>query len=66
MSNQQNKLIQSNTEYITSREIAELTGKRHDDILRAIRKMEVAWLKLGERKFTETYYIDKSNRKKYL
>ena len=31
---------------MTSMEIAELTGKQHNDILKAIRKMEPAWEKV--------------------
>lgn len=36
---------------ITSMEIAEITGKRHRDVLRAIREMEPAWEKEKKRKF---------------
>ena len=36
---------------MTSVEIAELTGKNHFDVLRAIRKMEPAWEKVTECKF---------------
>ena len=32
-----------NTKYITSIEIAELTGKMHKHVMEAIRKMEPAW-----------------------
>ncbi len=32
-----------NTKYITSIEIAELTGKMHKDVMKAIRNMEPAW-----------------------
>ena len=36
---------------MTSLQIAEITGKAHKDILRAIRNMEPAWEKVQERKF---------------
>ena len=36
---------------ITSLEIAELTGKQHKDVLKAIRNMEPAWEKVHGRKF---------------
>lgn len=36
---------------MTSMQIAEVTGKRHSDVLRAIRNMEAAWEKINKRKF---------------
>ncbi|WP_197091517.1 Rha family transcriptional regulator [Sphingobacterium endophyticum] len=36
---------------ISSREIAELTGKTHDNVLKAIRAMEQAWIKVTGVKF---------------
>ena len=36
---------------MTSLEIAELTGKQHKDVLKAIRNMEPAWEKVHGRKF---------------
>lgn len=36
---------------MTSLQIAEVTGKRHSDVLRAIRNMEPAWEKINKRKF---------------
>lgn len=36
---------------MTSLEIAELTGKQHKDLLRAIRKMPTAWTDVTRRKF---------------
>lgn len=41
-----------NEQKITSIEIAEISGKRHTDLLRSIRKQEEAWEKVNERKFT--------------
>lgn len=36
---------------MTSLQIAEITGRRHTDVMRAIRNMEPAWEKVQERKF---------------
>ena len=36
---------------MTSLEIAELTGKQHKDVLKAIRKMELAWVNVTGRNF---------------
>ena len=49
---------------MTSREIAELTGKPHNDVIKAIRNMEDAWVKVGEGNFSLTYYTDQRNRKR--
>jgi len=48
---------------MTSREIADLTGKPHADLMKAIRTMEEAWVKIGQRNFPLTYYTDQWNRK---
>ena len=39
---------------MTSLEIAELTGKQHKDVLKAIRNMEPAWAKVCGRNFALT------------
>ncbi len=44
---------------MTSLEIAELTGKQHKDVMKAIRNMEPAWLKVNGRKFALVDYQDK-------
>ncbi len=41
---------------ITSREIAMLTGKRHADLLREVRKMEADWQTVAQSSFTQGYY----------
>lgn len=41
---------------MTSLEIAEVTGKRHSDVLEAIRNMEPAWEKVSQRKFPLSSY----------
>nr|WP_299178342.1 Rha family transcriptional regulator [uncultured Chryseobacterium sp.] len=48
---------------MSSREIAEITGKRHSDVLNAIRKMEFAWKNITGRNFSLSEYIDQSGRK---
>lgn len=42
---------------MTSLQIAEVTGKRHCDVLRAIRNMEAAWVKITRRKFASKLKI---------
>lgn len=45
---------------ITSLDIAEITGKNHKDIMRAIRNMEPDWVKVNGRKFALVEYVDKA------
>lgn len=47
---------------MTSLQIADITGKRHSDVLEAIRKMEPAWEKVTERKFPLSEYKDSTGR----
>ena len=47
---------------ITSLEIAELTGKPHNDVLKAIRKMESAWTQVTQGKFSLSAYQDATGR----
>ncbi len=44
---------------MSSREIAELTGKPHSDLLKAIRLMEEAWISVGQGKFSLMFDISK-------
>ena len=44
---------------MTSLEIAELTGKQHKDVMKAIRNMEPAWVKVNGRTFALVAYQDK-------
>ena len=46
-----NELTTNNQQTMTSIEIAELTGKMHKDVMKAIRNMEPAWEKVQGRKF---------------
>ena len=43
---------------MTSIEIAELTGKPHNDVLKAIRAMEPAWKKVNGGNFSRVEYKD--------
>lgn len=49
---------------MTSREIAEITGKRHDNVMRDIRNMEPAWEKVNALKFELVEYVDKKGEKR--
>lgn len=53
----------NNNQTISSREIAELSGKQHGHILESIRKQEVAWQKVNGSKFRLSEYIDSTGRK---
>ena len=54
-----NELI-TNSQRMTSLEIAELSGKNHKDVMRAIRNMEDAWEKINGRNFALVEYISTS------
>lgn len=47
---------------MSSLEIARITGKGHNDVMKAIRKMEPAWEKVAQGKFTLGEYKDKNNQ----
>ena len=49
---------------ITSREIAKLSSKDHNDVLKSIRKMEAAWVKVNGGNFTRVEYKDKKGEKR--
>lgn len=55
--------IELTKETMSSREIAQIAKRRHRDILRSIREMELSWIKVTERKFALSDYTDKSGRK---
>ena len=52
------QVVGNDTQHMTSLEIAELTGKQHKDVLKAIRNMEPAWAKVNGRKFALVEYKD--------
>lgn len=47
---------------MSSVEIAERTGKRHCDVMRSIRAMEPAWVKISLRKFASSTYKDERGK----
>lgn len=49
-------------ERMTSLQIAEITGRRHADVMKSIRKMEPAWEKVAEGKFSLGSYKDENNQ----
>lgn len=49
---------------ITSREIAEMAGKLHNDVLKSIRKMEPAWEKVNGGNFSLVDYTDAKGEKR--
>lgn len=51
------------SEYMTSKEIAEVTGKEHKNVLAAIRLMEGAWGKVTGLSFKLSEYTDSTGRK---
>ena len=55
----QTKHVGNDNQHMTSLEIAQVTGKQHKDVLKAIRNMEPAWEKVNGRKFALVEYRDK-------
>ena len=58
---------ENSVQTMTSLEIAELTGKQHKDVMKAIRNMEPAWEKVQGRKFalsSRTYDLPNGGTKK--
>ena len=55
-------IINHTVQTITSLEIAELTGKQHNHLMRDIRKMEIAWEKVTQSKFGCSTYKDATGR----
>ncbi len=54
--------IQSLTETMTSLMMADITGRQHKDVMRAIRTMEYSWTKVSRRKFPLMSYLDSLGR----
>lgn len=57
-----NSIITNSEPRITSLEIAEITGKDHKNIMRDIRNMEPAWVKIAGLKFELGSYKDKNQQ----
>jgi len=52
------------TDRMTSLQIAEITGRQHKDVMKAIRNMEPAWEKINGRKFALVDYTDAKGEKR--
>ena len=60
------EMIRSVDQRMTSLEIAEVTGKPHNDVMKAIRKMEEAWVKVQAGNFSllqKTYQLPNGGSK---
>ena len=57
-----NTQVGNNNQHMTSLEIAEVAGKQHKDVLKAIRNMEPAWANITGRKFALSTYKDPTGR----
>jgi phage regulator Rha-like protein len=68
LENMINKAVSGEEYMTTSVELSEITGKRHDNIVRDIEKLNEVYDKRGDLKCEATYYTDKSNRqsKQYI
>ena len=53
------EVMETARERMTSVEIAEITGKMHNDVMKAIRKMEPAWEKVNGGNFSLVEYRDR-------
>lgn len=49
---------------MTSLQIAEITGRNHKDVMRSIREMEDAWVKINGRNFALVDYTDAKGEKR--
>lgn len=63
MQNQNRPAPSQNEQTITSLEIAEISETRHADLLKSIRKQEVAWQKVNGGNFSLSKYKDSTGRK---
>ena len=57
-------IVACNYDTMTSLEVAELTGMRHDHLLRDIRKMEEGWIETNHSKFEVVEYVDAKGEKR--
>ena len=57
-------MIRSGSQRMTSLEIAEVTGKPHNDVMKAIRKMEEAWARVNQGNFSLVEYTDKKGEQR--
>lgn len=52
-------VVDDDSERMTSLQIAEVTGKPHNDVMKAVRRMESAWIKINGGNFSLVNYQDK-------
>lgn len=52
-------------ERMSSLQIAELTGKPHYDVMKAIRKMEHSWRETTAGNFSLSYYTDTKGERRH-
>ena len=57
-----NTNVGNDKQMMTSLEIAQVTGKQHKDVLKAIRNMESGWTQVAGRKFALSEYQDSTGR----
>jgi Rha family phage regulatory protein len=57
-------MLKLNQKTISSLEIAEISGKAHNDVLKSIRSMESSWKKVNGGNFSLITYSDERNRQK--
>ena len=57
-----NTNVGKDNQHMTSLEIAQVTGKQHNHLMRDIRKMETAWEKVTQSKFGLSTYKDPTGR----
>ena len=60
--NELTTIVDNNEERMTSLQIAEVTGKAHKEVMRSIRKMEPAWVKVSQRNFALAKYTDNQGK----
>ena len=58
------EIANNSQQTMTSLQVAEVCGKPHSDILKAIRKMETAWEKVAQGKFSLGSYKDANGQKR--
>ena len=57
-------MLMTQEQRMSSREIADLTGKPHADLMKAIRAMEDAWVNVGQGNFSLAKYTDEQGKQR--
>lgn len=60
--NELTTIVDNNEERMTSLQIAEVTGRQHKEVMRSIRQMEPAWVKIAQRSFALGSYQDRNGQ----